>query len=69
LKYNKLKHKYSKGECNLKNQEKIINYLNNTENPYILKVEDMVVEIEYSDVERTFNECMTNILKQKKKKN
>jgi len=53
----------------LKNQEKIINYLNNTENPYILKVEDMVVEIEYSDVERTFNECMTNILKQKKKKN
>ena len=53
----------------MKNQEKIINYLNNTENPYILKVEDMVVEIEYSDVERTFNECMKNILKQKKKKN
>ena len=53
----------------MKNQEKIINYLNNTENPYILKVEDMVVEIEYSDVERTFTECMTNILKQKKKKN
>jgi len=67
LKNNKLKHKSSKGECNLKNQEKLINYLNNTENPYKLKVGDMVVEIEYSDVKKTFNECMINILKQKKK--
>ena len=59
--------KSSKGEWNLKNQEKIMNYLNNTENPYILKIGDMVVEIEYSDVKKTFNECMINILKQKKK--
>ena len=51
----------------MKNQENIINYLNNTKNPYILKVGDMVVEIEYSDVKKTFNECMANILKQKKK--
>lgn len=51
----------------MKNQEKIINYLNNIENPYILKVGDMVVEIEYSDIKKTFNECMINILKQKKK--
>ena len=61
------KHKSSKGEWNLKNQEKIIRYLNDIKNPYILKVEDMVVEIEYSDVKKTFNECMANILKQKKK--
>ena len=33
----------------------------------ILKVGDLVVEIEYSDVKKTFNECMINILKQKKK--
>ena len=46
---------------------KIMNYLNNTENPYILKVEDMVVEFQYSDVKKTFNECIKNILKQKKK--
>lgn len=52
----------------MKNQDKIIKFLNETENPYILKVEDMVVEFEYSDVKKTFNECMINILKQKKKK-
>jgi len=51
----------------LKKQDKIIKFLNETENPYILKVEDMVVEIEYSDVKKTFNECIVNILKQKKK--
>jgi len=51
----------------LKNQDKIIKFLNETENPYILKVGDMVVEFEYSDVKKTFNECMINILKQKKK--
>ena len=51
----------------MKNQDKLIKFLNETENPYILKVEDMVVEFEYSDVKKTFNECMINILKQKKK--
>ena len=51
----------------MKNQDKIIKFLNETENPYILNVGDMVVEIEYSDVKKTFNECMINILKQKKK--
>ena len=63
----KVKHKSSKGECSLKNQEKIMKYINSTENPYILKIGDMVVEIEYSDNKNTFNECMVNILKQKKK--
>lgn len=67
MKDNKLKHKSSKGEWNLKNQDKIIKFLNGTENPYILKVGDMVAEFEYSDVKKTFNECMINILKQKKK--
>ena len=36
------------------------------ESPYILKIEDMVVEFEYSDVKKTLNECMVNILKQKR---
>lgn len=49
----------------MKNQDKIIKFLNETENPYILKSQDMVVEIEYSDVKKTFNECMINILKQR----
>jgi len=52
----------------LKNQDKIIKFLNETENPYILKVGDRVVEIEYADVKKTFNECRINILKQKVKK-
>ena len=65
--YAKLNMNSSKGEWNLKNQENIMKYINNTENPYILKIGDMVVEIEYSDVKKTFNECMINILKQKKK--
>ena len=47
-------------------KDKIIKYLNETENPYILKVEDMVVEFEYSDIKKKFNECIINILKQKK---
>ena len=51
----------------MKNQEKIMNYLNNTENPYILKVGDMVVEIEYYYNKKTFNECMVNILNKKNK--
>ena len=67
MKNNKLKHKSSEGEYSLKNQDKLIKFLNETESPYILKVEDMVVEFEYSDVKKTFNECMINILKQKKK--
>lgn len=59
--------KSSKGECNLKNQEKIMRYINNTENPYILKIGNIVVEIKYSNNGKTFNECMVNILKQKRK--
>ena len=51
----------------MKNQEKIMKYINNTEDPYILKIGEMVVKIEYSDNKKTFNECMVNILKQKKK--
>lgn len=50
----------------MKKQDKIIKFLSETENPYILKFEDMVVEIEYSDVKKNFSECMINILKQKK---
>lgn len=51
----------------MKNQKKLIKYLNYIETPYILKVEDMVVEIEYSAVKKTFSECMINILKQRVK--
>ncbi len=45
--------------------EKIIDYLKKTENPYMLKVGDIVVNIEYSENYKKFNECILNILKQK----
>lgn len=50
-------------------QKKIIEYIKKTENPYQLKVGDMVINIEYSENQKKFNECMLNILKQKRRKN
>lgn len=52
----------------MKGHNKIIQYLLNTKNPYQIKVEGTIVEMEYSDNSKTFNECMLNILKQKYKK-
>ena len=61
----KVKHKTSKGEWNLKSQKKIIKYLKDVENPYILSFEGMIVEFEYVNEKRTFNQCMVNILKKR----
>lgn len=47
---------------------KIIDYLKKTENPYQIKTENMLVNIEYSKNSKKFNECMLNILKQKLEK-
>ena len=49
----------------MEEQNKIIQYLLNKENPYQIKVEDTIVQMEYSNNNRTFNECMVNILKGK----
>ena len=49
----------------MEEQNKIIQYLLNTKNPYQIKVEDTIVEMEYSNNNRTFNECMVNIFKGK----
>ena len=46
-------------------QKKIIEYIKETKNPYKLKIENMIVELEYSENHKKFNECMLNILKQK----
>ena len=50
---------------NLKSSKKIIKYLKDVENPYILSFEKMIVEFEYVNEKRTFNQCMVNILKKK----
>ena len=52
----------------MKNQEKITKFLNKTKNPYILKVEDILVEFEYLDVGKTFDECIINVLKERSQK-
>ena len=54
-----------RGKTILKEQNKIIQYLLNTKNPYQIKVGNTIVEMEYSDKNKTFNKCMVNILKQK----
>lgn len=46
--------------------KKVIKYISKTENPYKLKVGEMIVELEYSENCKSFNECMLNILKQKR---
>ena len=45
--------------------KKIKTYLSKVQNPYQIKVEDIVVTMEYTENYKNFNECMVNILKQK----
>lgn len=49
----------------MKEKSKIIDYILNTENPYILKMDNMNIEMIYSKSNKTFGECMLNILKEK----
>lgn len=42
-------------------------YLSNAKKSYELKVDSMIVKIEYSENNKKFDECMLNILKQKMK--
>lgn len=51
----------------MKEQNEVIKYLLNTKNPYQIKVGNTLVEMKYSDNNKTFNECMLNILRKKNK--
>lgn len=51
----------------MKDEQKIIEYLLKTENPYQLKVGNMNVEIIYSENGKKFTKCVLNILKQRLK--
>lgn len=48
-------------------QKEVMGYLKEEENPYRLKIGDMVVELKYSENNKEINECMKNILRQKNK--
>lgn len=52
----------------MKNQNKNIYNLTKVEGLYRLKVGNIYVDIAYSKNNKSFNECMVNILKQKLKK-
>ena len=47
--------------------DKIKNYLSKVKNPYQINVENITVTMEYSKNNKSFNECIVNILKQKLK--
>lgn len=49
----------------MKEKNKLIEYLLKTKNPYILKMDNMNIEMKYSENNHTFNECILKILKQK----
>ena len=47
--------------------KKIKDYVLKVQNPYQIKVENIVVTMEYTKTNKKFYECMVNILKQKLK--
>lgn len=57
----------SKGERMLENQNRIVENLTKLNDIYELKVGDMCVVMAYNENQKSFNECMLNILKQKVK--
>jgi len=48
-------------------ENKIIENLSKVNDIYQLKVEDMCVEMAYNENQKSFSECMLNILRQKVK--
>ena len=43
--------------------QRILNFLKKTKNPYIFKVNDVLVRISFSDNNRTADDCLTSVLK------
>ena len=49
----------------MKNQENEIDYITNTDDMCSLKIDDMIINLEYTENNKSFKECMINILKLK----
>ena len=43
--------------------ERILDFLNKTKNPYIFKVNGTLVRIGFSETNRTADDCLTSVLK------
>ncbi len=44
-------------------EERILDFIINTKNPYIFKVNGKLVRIRFSDTDKTAEDCLTNVLK------
>lgn len=44
-------------------EERIVDFLTNTKNPYVFKIKGKLVQIAFSDSDRTAEDCLTNVLK------
>lgn len=51
----------------MKRPNEKIEHSNTVENRYVLKYDNIIIEMEYSENNKTFNECIKNILKRKVK--
>ena len=43
--------------------ERILDFIIRTKNPYIFKVKGKLVRIRFSDTDKTADDCLTNVLK------
>lgn len=48
-------------------KNKISEIMLNADNKYILKIDDTIVKLEYANNNKTFKECMINIIEKKLK--
>ena len=44
-------------------EERILDFIMKTKNPYIFKVKGKLVRIRFSDTDKTAEDCLTNVLK------
>ncbi len=42
--------------------ERILDFLNTVKNPYVFKVNNKLVKINFSDTDKTADDCLTNVL-------
>lgn len=44
-------------------KDRILDFLNSVENPYVFKINGKLVQIKFSDTNKTAEDCLTNVLK------
>lgn len=44
-------------------EERILDFIMKTKNPYIFKIKGKLVKMRFSDTDKTADDCLTNVLK------